>query len=49
MRVSEIAEPRAGDRLNVDGEDYLVQGEPVGDTERLVWTLEAYPAGACPA
>ena len=38
-----------GDRLTVDGEDYLVQGEPVGDTERLVWTLEAYPAGACPA
>ena len=49
VRVSEIAEPRPGDRLRVDGLDYLVQGEPVGDTERLVWTLEAYPAGACPA
>ena len=49
VRVSEIAEPRAGDRLSVDGKDYLVQGEPVGDAERLVWTLEAYPAGACPA
>ncbi len=44
VRVSEIAEPRAGDRLSVDGEGYLVQGEPVGDTERLVWTLEACPA-----
>ena len=49
VRVSEIAEPRAGDRLNVGDLDYLVQGEPVRDTERLIWTLEAYPAGACPA
>ena len=49
VRASEIAAPRPGDRLNVDGEDYLVQGEPVRDAERLVWTLEAYPAGACPA
>ena len=49
VRASEIAEPRPGDRLSVDGEDYLVQGEPVRDAERLVWTLEAYPAGACPA
>ena len=46
VRVSEIAAPRPGDRLSVDGEDYLVQGEPVGDTERLIWTLEACPAGA---
>ena len=49
VRASEIAEPRAGDRLSVDGKDYLVQGEPVRDTEWLIWTLEAYPAGACPA
>ena len=49
VRVSEVAEPRPGDRLSVAGEDYLVQGEPVRDAERLVWTLEAYPAGACPA
>ena len=48
VRASEIAEPRPGDRLSVGGEDYLVQGESVGDTERLIWTLEACPAGACP-
>ena len=47
VRVSEVAEPRPGDRLSLDGETYLVQGEPVRDAERLVWTLEAYPAGAC--
>ena len=44
VRVSEIADPRPGDRLTVDDLDYLVQGEPVGDAERLVWTLEACPA-----
>ena len=49
VRVSEIAAPRPGDRLVIDGETYLVQGEPVGDAERLIWTLEAYPAGARPA
>ena len=49
VRASEIAAPRPGDRLSVGDLDYLVQGEPVGDTERLIWTLEAYPAGACPA
>jgi len=49
VRVSELAEPRSGDRFSLDGEDYVVQGEPVCDAERLVWTLEAYPAGARPA
>ena len=44
VRVSEVADPRPGDRLVIDGETYLVQGEPVGDTERLIWTLEACPA-----
>ena len=44
VRVSEVAEPRPGDRLTLDGEIYLVQGEPVRDAERLVWTLEACPA-----
>ena len=44
IRTSETAEPRPGDRITVDGLDYLVQGEPVRDAERLVWTLEACPA-----
>jgi len=44
VRVSEIAEPRSGDRISLDGEDYVAQGEPVRDAERLIWTLEARPA-----
>lgn len=44
LRASEVAEPRPGDRLDLDGEAYLVQGEPVRDAARLVWRLEARPA-----
>jgi len=44
VRVSDVAAPRPGDRLTVDGSEYVVQGEPVRDPERLIWTLETYPA-----
>ncbi len=40
VRVSEVATPRPGDRLDLDGESFIVQGEPVRDRERLVWTLD---------
>jgi len=44
VRVSDVAAPRPGDRLTVAGSECVVQGEPVRDPERLVWTLEARPA-----
>jgi hypothetical protein len=44
MRVSEVGTPRPGDRLTVEGTEYVVQGEPVRDPERLVWTVETYLA-----
>jgi hypothetical protein len=40
LRVAEVAEPRPGDRIVVEGEACVVQGEPVRDRERLVWTLD---------
>ncbi|MEG3637652.1 head-tail joining protein [Magnetococcus sp. PR-3] len=43
FRVSEVLSPRSGDQLHVDGVDYLIQGEPVADRDRLVWTLDCYP------
>jgi hypothetical protein len=43
LRVGEVADPRPGDRLVLDGESFVVQGEPVRDRERLVWTLEVRP------
>lgn len=44
VRASEVADPREGDMLSVGGIRYVVQGEPLSDAERLVWTIEARPA-----
>ena len=33
----------AGDRLEIDGDAFLIQGEPVRDRERLVWTVDLRP------
>ena len=44
LRVAEVATPRPGDRIEVDGEASVVQGEPVRDAERLTWTVELRPA-----
>ena len=43
LRVSEVANPRPGDRLVLDGDTFVIQGEPVRDRERLVWTLDVRP------
>jgi hypothetical protein len=43
LRVSEVSTPRPGDRLVLDGESFVIQGEPVRDRERLVWTLDMRP------
>jgi hypothetical protein len=40
LRVGEVANPRPGDRIEIDGEVFLIQGEPVRDRERLVWTVD---------
>lgn len=40
LRVAEVPAPRPGDRLEIDGEAFLIQGEPVRDRERLVWTVD---------
>lgn len=44
VRISDIATPRPGDRLTVDGSEYVVQGEPVRDSECLIWTLDTRPS-----
>ena len=44
LRVAEAANPRPGDRIEIDGEGFLIQGEPVRDRERLVWTVDLRPA-----
>ena len=45
VRSSEVAAPQPGDRLTVDGTDYVIQGEPERrDPDRLVWTFDVRPA-----
>jgi hypothetical protein len=44
VRASEVANPRPGDQLTVDGETFVIQGEPERrDPDRLVWTLDTRP------
>jgi len=41
VRTSEVADPRPGDRLTLDGVDHAIQGEPERrDPDRLIWTLD---------
>ncbi|MFB2533084.1 hypothetical protein ACEYYA_13020 [Paracoccus sp. p3-h83] len=44
LRVAEVPAPRPGDRVEIEGEAFLIQGEPVRDRERLIWTVDLRPA-----
>ena len=44
LRAADVPNPRPGDRIEIDGEAFLIQGEPVRDRERLVWTVDLRPA-----
>jgi len=44
LRLAEVMNPRPGDRIEIDGEAFLIQGEPVRDRDRLIWTVDLRPA-----
>lgn len=44
LRVAEVANPCPGERIEIEGEAVLMQGEPVLDREVLVWTVDLRPA-----
>ncbi|MCA3519121.1 hypothetical protein [Phenylobacterium sp.] len=44
LRVVEVANPRPGDRIEIDSDAFLIQGEPIRDRERLIWTVDLRPA-----
>jgi hypothetical protein len=44
LRLAEVPNPRPGDRIEIDGDTFIIQGEPVRDRERLVWTVDLRPA-----
>lgn len=43
VRVGEIAHPCSGDRIEIEGELFRVQGDPSRDRLRLVWQCAAEP------
>lgn len=43
VRTVEVPGLAAADSFEIDGEVYRVQGEPIRDSERLVWTAELRP------
>ena len=44
LRVAEVPNPRPGDRVEIEGEAFIIQGEPMRDRERLIWTVDLRPA-----
>ena len=41
IRVFDVAAPAAGDTIEVDGTTYTVQGAPLRDETRALWSVEA--------
>lgn len=44
VRVSQVPTPASGDTVETGGRLLIVQGEPLADALRLVWTVECRPA-----
>jgi hypothetical protein len=44
VRVSDLPNPRPQEQIQCGDETFLIQGEPVRDRDRLLWTIEAAPA-----
>lgn len=42
--TADVPKPEEGDVITLDGIDHMVQGVPVADDLRLVWTLDTRPA-----
>lgn len=41
--VASVSAPQSGDRLIIDGMEFVVQGSPRRDPRRLWWRIEARP------
>ncbi len=44
VRVADLPAPRPGDVIVIGAERFVIQGEPLRDRERLIWTLDLRPA-----
>ena len=44
VRVADLPAPRPGDVIVIGADSHVIQGEPLRDRERLIWTLDLRPA-----
>ena len=44
VRVADLPAPRPGDLIVIGTESFAIQGEPIRDRDRLIWTVELVPA-----
>ncbi|WP_282602426.1 hypothetical protein [Paracoccus sp. PARArs4] len=44
IRISDLPAPRSGDLIVIGAESFAIQGEPIRDRDRLIWTVELLPA-----
>jgi hypothetical protein len=44
IRVTDAPQLANGDAFEIDGDAFVVQGEPLRDAERLIWTAEVIRA-----
>ena len=44
IRISDLPDPQSGDLIVIGAESYAIQGEPIRDRDRLIWTVELVPA-----
>ncbi len=42
VKTVDVDAPVEGDSLTIDGQAYIIMGEPRADRERLVWRLNVY-------
>jgi hypothetical protein len=44
IMVSAVPTPAEGDAIILNGETFIIQGEPKRDAERLIWSISTRPA-----
>ncbi|MBS0126860.1 head-tail joining protein [Thetidibacter halocola] len=43
VRIADLPDPRPGDLIVIGTDSHVIQGEPLRDRERLIWTLNLRP------
>ncbi len=44
VSLSDLPDPRTGDLIVIGADSFTIQGEPVRDRERLIWSLDLRPS-----